>query len=524
MGDVILQKKIAIDARETVGEVSERLRKEEYSRIVLSLPSKSRIGSVQDFRELKKATEENGKEISIESSSKRILEFARDAGMQAFNDSDARGRIVSDVISRDALRGAGRKGKFNIPEFLRRPRDGRENAIDGQAGAPRGTRKKMSRRTTSAIVMSCVAIVAVLAFLYFELPRAVVTVTLKKTVVPFNEVVIISSKAIAPSVLKDGSLIIPGELLTASRNLERTFPASGSERVDVKATGKLVVTNAYSSDAQRIVATTRFVSPDGKIFRLDKPAVIQGAKVIGGKIQPSTTEVSVTADKPGEEYNIAPATDWKIPGFMGTPKYTAFTAESLAKMTGGISGERPAPTEKDIEAAKQVVASALQEATAGEIAVLLAPKFVGLPGAQKFTMTNTDISRPADDPKKFSLFGEAETRKLVFLGETLQDKLVEYVRPASGDSLEVNNFTITYGEPRVDFIGGTETLAVSGSVIFQERIDKKQVVREILGMKEEALKHYIFALPGLEKATISLWPFWVTEVPGNTGKVTVMFQ
>ncbi len=75
---------------------------------------------------------------------------------------------------------------------------------------------------------------------------------------------------------------------------------------------------------------TRFLALDGKIFRLTKGITVPGAKIVEGKIIPSSIEAAVIADQPGEAYNIGPVSRFSIPGLKGTPKYEAFYAESKA--------------------------------------------------------------------------------------------------------------------------------------------------------------------------------------------------
>ena len=58
------------------------------------------------------------------------------------------------------------------------------------------------------------------------------------------------------------------------------------------------------------------------------------------------------ADKPGEGYNIGPAT-FKITGFKGGPKYYKFHAESSKAMEGGAKGEGLAVSAEDLAEAKE---------------------------------------------------------------------------------------------------------------------------------------------------------------------------
>ncbi len=101
-----------------------------------------------------------------------------------------------------------------------------------------------------------------------------------------------------------------------------------------KAYGMVTIYNAFSTEDQPLVATTRLQTPDGKIFRITKSIVVPGMYEKDGVMQPGQVEVEAQADVPGAEYNIE-ATKFTIPGFSGGPKYEKIYAESQQIMSGG---------------------------------------------------------------------------------------------------------------------------------------------------------------------------------------------
>ena len=106
------------------------------------------------------------------------------------------------------------------------------------------------------------------------------------------------------------------------------------EESGTKASGIITVFNEYSSDSQRLVASTRFLSSSGKIFRAIEDIYIPGAQLNDDEIIPSSIDVEVVANYLGAEYNIGPS-DFTIPGFKGTVKYAGFYGKSNTAMNGG---------------------------------------------------------------------------------------------------------------------------------------------------------------------------------------------
>ena len=81
-----------------------------------------------------------------------------------------------------------------------------------------------------------------------------------------------------------------------------------------KSKGKITVYNEYGSSPQILIATTRFQSVEGLIFRTLKTISVPGARVENGKTIAGAIDVEVIADKAGQVYNVAPG-KFTIPAF-----------------------------------------------------------------------------------------------------------------------------------------------------------------------------------------------------------------
>ncbi len=122
-------------------------------------------------------------------------------------------------------------------------------------------------------------------------------------------------------------------LPAVEKTVSLSVPATGNKYVETKASGKIRISNNFSADPQALVATTRFTSAKGKVYRIAQNVTVPGMKA--GK--PGTIETTVYADKAGADYNDA-LTTFTIPGFAGSPKFSKITAQSVTPMTGGGAG------------------------------------------------------------------------------------------------------------------------------------------------------------------------------------------
>ncbi|MEK9194486.1 MAG: hypothetical protein AAB884_01620 [Patescibacteria group bacterium] len=519
------EKKIFLNRLDDINVVVDVLIQASAERVILNIPRDSVLGkSIHNFQVLKRESDTAQKELVVESIDDHVLELASLVGITALNPVfKLRERSVSDILPRAEF-------PKKVTEKIRE-RIVREEAphkfeplakpdVEEDLTAETGPRERHFNFKKWLVFLSLL-FVFVLVFWGLGikiLPKATVAISLKKVPVSLDELVEASSK-VKQLEYKNGKISLPAELLVNRKNLEMSFEAHGKDKVETKATGNLTVYNAYSSKDQILVKSTRFETPDKKIFRLDNQVTIPGAKIVDGKIEPSKIEVRITADQAGEAYNISP-TSFKIPGFKGTPRYEGFYAESLKSMSGGFVGERAVPTEDDTLKAKEALRGALENSLKSEVAIFVAERFKSLESSMSFNILKEDIHLE-DGEKTFSIFGEAEMRNLVFEEEMLKNALIDRAKEKITEDLRVRDFNLDYSNLEVDLANGKINFRAKISVIFEPNLIVDVLVHDLLGKNETFLNSYLSQIPGLEKAKVSLWPFWVNSVPENPKHVKI---
>ena len=377
-------------------------------------------------------------------------------------------------------------------------------------------RIKFKTAALLAIVLVLVGglIYSALAFL----PRADIKITAKKTNWEYMDSVTVSKSVAAVDA---NNKQIPGEIFTQRKNLTLSFSATGKQYVEKKSKGKLVVYNAFSSESQTLIAGTRFAVPDGKILKLDAKMVVPGAKISEGKIVPSSVEGMVTAEKAGDQYNIGPISKLTLPGFKGSAKYDGFYGALNEQLTGGFVGEIAVATDADIKQGRDKTTQTLKENLDVFINSQIPPEFKIIDGAKQFSVVKENINKEADAGGNFMVYIEAET-SIIGFGET---NLLQMLNDLGGNSLgegfETKTFQMDYGVARADFKNGKMSFPVDFKGVFWQPIDGDKIKASITDKTEKELKTAVFALPGVEKATVSLWPFWVKRVPDNFNRIKV---
>lgn len=527
-------KKIFVSKNDSVAEVVEKIIDESDSEIVLVIPKNTSLEeSISNFHLIKRESAAADKNVIIESVDEGVLALAKASHLEAVHPLFKKNRkasSLSDIVP------ASRKEAEEASET-----DETEEGGDDETEEDASSRNPSLLARAKASVKERVSLpvekkklpifrlviglftLIILAWSFFYLSAAF---SHAKVLVNFKEIPwqlddIFAAKTSVAEIDNVNNLI-PAEVLEQTKNISQSFPASGRDQVKEKATGKIIVYNAYSSAAQPLVATTRFLTPEGKIFRLVKGITVPGAEVKDGKIIPSTIETEVVADQPGEEYNLGPVSRMSIPGFKGTPKYDAFYG-SLIKSSGGFVGEKAVPTEKDIAVAKETVTKLLESSAQSEFLNDSLKKFKILEGASKTSITSLTASKTTDDKGNFSVSGEVLFKAVAFSEDDLKD-IIFGVASDGNSKLVFKDISIDYQDIRVDFDKGEIKFSISSQGSLTQDFSPEAFRDQIVGKKIGDVKSLVLSLNGLDDAKVSIWPSWIKKLPKKGEKIDISVE
>ena len=318
------------------------------------------------------------------------------------------------------------------------------------------------------------------------------------------------------SAINLGQKIIPGQLFTATANDSGTFNASGQNSVVTKATGTITIYNT-SLSAQRLVATTRFQTSDGVIFRIPATVTVPAATTSGIQNIPGSVVSDVYADRPGAEFNIAPSR-FTIPGFASTPKSDQFYAISSTSMTGGMVGPSKIVTEEDFSKAQEQLDDSVRSKIitslknqSGDLKIL-ENTFVTL----NPPTTNAKANDPAAD-LEMSVSGNAQT--IGFREDDIVSLVKDYLSKNGNFDYLPGKMDFSYLSPTMNVTAKTLsfTVRVSGKAIY--KIDSGKIVNDIAGMNTTAVRDYFDAIKGIQTVNISMFPRWATRISSDPSKI-----
>ncbi len=394
----------------------------------------------------------------------------------------------------------------DLEDFYNEPKNKSENKF------PTIGSKRLLSFNRMAVSFVGIGVLLLATAMYLILPKANIKLSLKEVPIKVAIPVAISKNISSPDFANG---IIPGQYFLLSKSGSKIIETSNeSGSLPLKTGGSIYIYNAYSTAPQKLVAQTRFETKDGKIFKIQNPAIVPGAKMSGTKLVPSSIKVEVISDAAGKEYQIGPSY-FTIPGFKESPKYAGFYAESTESMTpvqnsSTLSSQEIEKTKKNLE---DVLVSELKNDT-----------------LNTFKDSDLKLIDGASTVKIDDFKADSQTISMkitwqaIFFKEKDFRALVDY--SVSNKYPDLKNFDF---EDNITYPQTTKSDFKKGEIFFTFELDKANALaadlaglkKELTGLDENGIRNVISNKNFINNATISLWPFWVKQAPGNPDKINI---
>lgn len=320
---------------------------------------------------------------------------------------------------------------------------------------------------------------------------------------------------------------IPLTILESEETIIGEYEASGiSDLSGQRAKGKVTIFNEYSEESQQLVATTRLQSSDGKIFRINRDIEVPGMKVVNGKVVAGAVEAEVVADQPGAEYNIG-ASEFRIPGFEGGPKFEKFSAKSSEKMLGGASDGSASKvvTKDDIVVAKKKAEDSAKQAVIEKTRSQLEEGNVLLDEALELTIAESLPKAKAGDVRetfeysvkvimKAAIFSQEDAKKIVL--SEFDEKHVDVGKKALIREIRLDYAGIT---PR--FSEKDMSMKIHAEIFVTPSFDEESFRNDALGKESQQIQQLLVSYPHVQNVNIEFRPEFLSRVPQYASQVDI---
>ena len=315
-------------------------------------------------------------------------------------------------------------------------------------------------------------------------------------------------------------------IMTIESTAESQVKANGQVDVENKASGLVQIVKT-TPGTERIIANTRFRSPDGKIFRIKDAIVVPGAV----NNVPGTIQAEVTADQPGDEYNLPANTHFDVPGFQegNLPDlYKAIYAENKAALAGGYKGPQFKIDDNELGTARQALQIKLRDELLGKIDEKKPSGFIALTGGVAITYDQQPTVPYGND--LVTIKEHATLQIPIFKNSDLGTFLAKAaVATYNGGSVRIDDpkaLTFEYkaastsssviaNEPSLTF-----TLKGKPKLIWEYDVEKLK--KDLAGLPKTSINNAISAYPGIQGAKVSITPFWKQSFPTDPTKIMVV--
>lgn len=309
----------------------------------------------------------------------------------------------------------------------------------------------------------------------------------------------------------------------------KEIPATIEKKIQMKASGKVVLYNYYSADSQRLIKNTRLESPDHKIYRVDASVVVPGAKVLNGKVvEPGKVEVVIYADAVGPDYNITKLVDFTIPGFKGDPRQTKFKAMSIpdSPISGGFSGVVKVPSDEAVAAAQEELKQNLKKAAVEKARAQIPDNMSLFPGSMVVKFEEVPQDPRAEDMAKVTV--RANVSVFFFDTARLTSKLAELlILENKSNTFLIPNMTtleFKFVDPVDNIVLGDLSrinFHITGTAKFVGQVDTQKIRTELAGKNKKEFSKIIAEQNNIGKADAVIRPMWKTMFPSDSSKITV---
>ncbi len=390
------------------------------------------------------------------------------------------------------------------------------------------TRSKKEGRSikTPLLITVSVIVLAVGVYLFFNLPKADVSIWPKVDTLSFQKT-ITADKSVDLVDIKNP--VIPAQYFEAAKTVEQDFPATGNASNEGQASGTITVFNKIDPvKPMTLVAGTHFMSDSGKLFVASKKIVIPAATKSGSKITPGSVQVQIQAVEGGSDYNIAPS-NFSIPGLKGTTYYYSVYATSSAAMAGGYAGKVKKVTDDDIQGAKELLNKKTTDDAVSALKEQISSDYILLDNAVLSNVTSSSTqTKSGAVVDNFNYQATVTASALAFKKSDLDKFAKDYIvsQMPDGKTLLENSLKAEYSGSTVDVSGGKATVNLDFAAGTYSNMDRNSISLSVLGQNADQIKETLNNILGdkISKFEIKLWPFWVTKVPNSQKSVNVQFN
>lgn len=546
---------IYIDVDDEITAIIEKVNTSSHKIVVLVLPKRSTtLQSVVNMKLLQKSAKTSKKNVVLITSDKNLLPLAGSVGMhvaktpqskpyipsvdadtedvQVQVDADDTGDTDFDSAANAAVAiGALAAIKQNDDDPIELDNSTPEPATKPTKNDKKSTKstKKSSTKVPNftrfrkwfligAVVFA--VLIGVGVYAYVTLPAA--TVTIATDTKDIDNTLDVTFDTTATEVTVDPA-IVPSVVEKVDSTNSVTVPATGERNDGLKATGTVVMTKNVCSPplvAPSDISAGTGVSTGGKNYVTTEKATFSFSGSSDGCFVFKSKKTDIVAVSSGASYNVTDA---------------AFTvAGNSATATGsasdGTDDIKKIVTQSDIDTATKTLEAKVDDTSKDELTTRLETQNL-IVIEESYIVDNIEVTStiPAGTEAAEVKVIRKTTNTMIGAQQTDLDNLVSQTVESEIDTtkqtvLETGVDRAAYQMQNQQDDGTKALLSMDVTSVVGPDLDDQQIKESVAGMKSAEAEALIGSYPGVTEVNVVYGPFWVSSIPTNTDKITIIYE
>lgn len=292
--------------------------------------------------------------------------------------------------------------------------------------------------------------------------------------------------------------------------------ASAAVPEDLEVNGTVKIINNYSK-SQTLVKTTRLLTSDGRLYRIDKDVVIAPKQSV---------MVTAHSDKKGKEYVMPAGTRLTIPGlWIDIQKF--IYAEAVSGFSGGqqmtkiVSSMDVSDAQKALEDAvfEQAKKTLRAEAGAGDDWQAV---------YQQKTIEKKVNATPGQKSDQFLASIKLEVTAVFYPQKDMEVFVKQKLKERLPEGRELMNFDskiVTYKIDEVDVANEKAKIGFSAQASTRLTENSPALSKDsIAGLSLDDAKTKLLSNDGVESVEIQIKPSWINKLPGMKDHIEMAIQ
>lgn len=373
-------------------------------------------------------------------------------------------------------------------------------------------------------VAAGLAIIILLYLAVAVLPKAAIVVSSARQPVNFEATIVIDKNL---AKVNREAARLPGQILEISKTLSQNYPATGTRGSAGKVQGTITAYNEQLS-AQAMIPSRFQAESNGKIYRSQKNIVIPAATKQGDNLTPGKLDIAVVADEAGEgptlECSAATPCRFTVPAWQGTDKFTKVYALATAALTGGSTADAKVITADDFKSGQAALTDALKQAAQEELTKSLATGLRLIPESLALNTGDIEADKTVGAAAdSFTLSATASAKAVAVSDEdikTFVDETVQSRLPPDKRTYR-DTVAVTFNDAVVNIEKGEVQVALSAKEEVGWQLSPAALKRQLKGKSRDQVQALVTSDEKIAKIKVDLWPFWVSSVPNNEGRLNI---